>query len=366
MHEEKKCLQTAEDDNVSKLGVTEQGLTEEEVAVYDRQIRLWGVESQRRLRKSRILICGLSGLGNEVSKNIILAGVQHLTVMDNTEVTKENRRELFLPSKNSIGQNKADAVYPRLHEMNPMVDLHAYNEDISSKPESFFENFDVVCLLDQRKDVQLKVNEICHKKNIKFLSGCVFGHYGYMFSDLGKHHFVEEKVRVDTGSVKKSNEPAAKRQKLESRADEDVHEMVHKAIEFKNFQSAVSPKAIHGLSLKQLKSISKTYFVMQVMLEFSMAKGRFPRVEHKGKDWKDLLDIRDSIFEEMQIDNDMLPDEFVSHCIGEVTAVSCIVGGILAQEIIKAVSGRDSPHNNFFFYDGVDSTGLVDKIGTDW
>ena len=40
--------------------------------------------------------------------------------------------------------------------MNPMVDLHAYNEDISSKPETFFENFDVVCLLDQRKDIQVK------------------------------------------------------------------------------------------------------------------------------------------------------------------------------------------------------------------
>ena len=38
---------------------------------------------------------------------------------------------------------------------------------------------------------QLKVNEICHNKNIKFLSGCVFGFYGYMFSDLCKHQFVE-------------------------------------------------------------------------------------------------------------------------------------------------------------------------------
>lgn len=49
MHEEKirfnkkDCDASDEDSNLG------QGLTEEEVAVYDRQIRLWGVESQKRL-----------------------------------------------------------------------------------------------------------------------------------------------------------------------------------------------------------------------------------------------------------------------------------------------------------------------------
>ena len=40
-----------------------------------------------------------------------------------------------------------------------------------------------------------------------------------------------------------------------------------------------------------------------------------------------------------------------------------VTGGILGQEIIKAVSQKDAPHNNFFFYNGVDGSGLVDKIG---
>lgn len=43
MHEEK--LRTSQKDEKESL---ERNLTEEEVAVYDRQIRLWGVESQKR------------------------------------------------------------------------------------------------------------------------------------------------------------------------------------------------------------------------------------------------------------------------------------------------------------------------------
>ena len=34
-------------------------------------------------------------------------------------------------------------------------------------------------------------------------------------------------------------------------------------------------------------------------------------VEHKSQDWVDLLQIRDSLLEEMEVDTDMLQDEFV-------------------------------------------------------
>lgn len=36
-------------------------LTEDEAELYDRQIRLWGLDSQKRIRSARILICGLNG-----------------------------------------------------------------------------------------------------------------------------------------------------------------------------------------------------------------------------------------------------------------------------------------------------------------
>jgi len=80
-------------------------LTEQETELYDRQIRLWGLDSQKRyafcdsitpnrinifnttmnvciyrLRAARILLCGLNGFGAEIAKNIILAGVKSITL----------------------------------------------------------------------------------------------------------------------------------------------------------------------------------------------------------------------------------------------------------------------------------------------
>ena len=52
-----------------------------------------------------------------------------------------------------------------------------------------------------------------------------------------------------------------------------------------------------------------------------------------------------------------------SHCVAALSPVCAVTGGILGQELIKAVSQRDVPHNNFFFYNALDTSGTVDRIG---
>uniref|UniRef100_A0A2P2LTG4 Uncharacterized protein MANES_14G049500 n=1 Tax=Rhizophora mucronata TaxID=61149 RepID=A0A2P2LTG4_RHIMU len=41
-------------------------LTEQETALYDRQIRVWGADAQRRLSKSHVLVYGMKGTVAEV------------------------------------------------------------------------------------------------------------------------------------------------------------------------------------------------------------------------------------------------------------------------------------------------------------
>ncbi|XP_051632671.1 collagen alpha-1(I) chain-like isoform X2 [Manacus candei] len=72
------------------------GISEEEAAQYDRQIRLWGLEAQKRLRASRVLLVGLRGLGAEVAKNLILAGVRGVTLLDHRQVSQDDPCSQFL------------------------------------------------------------------------------------------------------------------------------------------------------------------------------------------------------------------------------------------------------------------------------
>eukprot|EP00798_Chlamydomonas_sp_ICE-L_P009732 gene9732-7606_t len=59
-------------------------LTDDQAAVYDRQLRVWGLEVQNRLTAAKILIAGGCGLSAEVAKNIVLAGVGHVAIADDT------------------------------------------------------------------------------------------------------------------------------------------------------------------------------------------------------------------------------------------------------------------------------------------
>lgn len=48
-----------------------------------------------------------------------------------------------------------------------------------------------VCLTCCSRHVMVKIDHICHKNNIKFFTGDIFGYYGYTFANLGAHEFVE-------------------------------------------------------------------------------------------------------------------------------------------------------------------------------
>ena len=48
--------------------------------------------------------------------------------------------------------------------------------------------------------------------------------------------------------------------------------------------------------------------------------------------------------------------------MSELSPVCAIVGGVLAQEIIKALSAKDRPHTNSFLYNGQQNTGIIELL----
>jgi len=80
-------------------------LSADEIALYDRQLRLWGVEAQNRMRKAHILLINVKALGNEIAKNLVLAGIGSLTVLDQGIVTQEDVATQFFVTDADIGKN---------------------------------------------------------------------------------------------------------------------------------------------------------------------------------------------------------------------------------------------------------------------
>lgn len=60
-----------------------------------------------------------------------------------------------------------------------------------------------------------------------------------------------------------------------------------------------------------------------------------------------------------------VPDASIAEflCAEPLPAVNAICGGVLANELLKAVSHKGEPVNNFFFFSLSDSAGIVQRVG---
>nr|XP_055052483.1 SUMO-activating enzyme subunit 1 isoform X2 [Misgurnus anguillicaudatus] len=235
-------------------------ISEEEAAQYDRQIRLWGLDAQKRLRGSRVLLVGLRGLGAEVAKNLILAGVKGLTLLDHEQVTEESRRAQFLIPVDADGQNQAQASLERAQFLNPMVEVKADTEKVENKSDDFFYQFDAVCLTGCSRDLMVKVDQLCAPRNIKVFCGDVFGYHGYMFSNLGQeHHYVEEKPKVVKSSDEANDGPEAKKAKV----DPNETTMVKKTVSFCSLKEALEVDWTNEKAKSNMKRVPSDYFLLQ-------------------------------------------------------------------------------------------------------
>ena len=75
---------------------------------------------------------------------------------------------------------------------------------------------------------------------------------------------------------------------------------------------------------------------------------------------KQIADKRKAQISKLQI-----PDAFFEEilCDEALPAVNAICGGVLANEMLKAVSHKGEPVDNFFLFSLTDSAGIVQHVG---
>ena len=88
---------------------------EEEAAVrYDRQVRLWGTETQKRLQATTLVLHGTAAAGTEICKNLVLAGVGTLVVVPDATASAGDA---------SFLRQSAPDIVSALRGLNPLVQV---------------------------------------------------------------------------------------------------------------------------------------------------------------------------------------------------------------------------------------------------
>lgn len=340
-----------------------QVITEDEAALYDRQIRLWGVDAQKKLLASRILIINMSGLAAEVAKNLVLSGINCLTLLDSTDVSEEDPKVNFLLPHSTIGKNRAESSVNELLRLNPLVKIVADKGKLEEKDAAYFskDNFDLVCaLIDDREQLE-RINEFCRSKNVLFLCGVVTGMYGLMFVDFNEFQFISEAAKITDDSADKK-----KTEDKNNQPDEKLL-LQEKCISFKSYKEFLESyhNPLDGLSYNKMKRLSRTYFFNLIFNQFYMKYNR-AYDSSNAEDKVKLIELKKSLFEEHKIDERIMPDSSFDDKKFEknmcTVSVNAILGGTIGQEIIKAISKKNQPTENLFLFDGEVMNGDIMKI----
>ncbi|KAL9871638.1 SUMO1 activating enzyme subunit 1 [Glossina fuscipes fuscipes] len=324
-------------------------LTETENELYDRQIRLWGLESQKRLRTAKVLISGLSGVGAEITKNIILSGVAAVKLNDDRIVTEDDFGAQFLTPRSAVGKNRAEASIERARALNPMVKISADKEPLAEKKAEFFSEFDAVVIIGALDSELLRINEICREKGIKFFSGDVWGTFGYCFADLQDHSYFEDMVKHKV--VSKPNE------KIKT---EVVTTTIQKELKFPSYASISKFDVNSPTFQKKLKRTGPAFILLRMLQMFRNKHNRDPSYLSRQEDIKELLRLAQEL-----ISAPFMPSDMLEYVFSQISPSAAVVGGVLAQEIIKAVTKKEAPHRNVFLFDPETCCGFVETVGVD-
>ncbi|KAG0351645.1 hypothetical protein BGZ54_003158, partial [Gamsiella multidivaricata] len=114
------------------------------------------------------------------------------------------------------------------------------------------------------------------------------------------------------------------------------------------------------------RKVSPLLFAIQALWLFQKAhNGRLPQSSNQG-DLDAMLKFRDERLKSAQVDGAFVDDDLIKTLVATVSAeispVCAIVGGFLAQDILKTLSGKDAPLLNYFLYNGTEGTGLVHHV----
>uniref|UniRef100_A0A8C2EP04 E1 ubiquitin-activating enzyme n=1 Tax=Cyprinus carpio TaxID=7962 RepID=A0A8C2EP04_CYPCA len=365
--------------------------------LYSRQLYVIDHDAMRRMGKADVLIAGMRGLGVEIAKNVILAGVRSVTIQDEGVVQWRDLSSQFYLKEADLGQNRALCSEKQLSSLNVYVRVSAWTNKLD---EDFLSKFQVVVLTNSPLEEQLRVGAFCHSNNIKFIVADTRGLCGQLFCDFGESFEVrdtngETPVSAMIAHISKDN-PG-----IVTCTDEESHEFTDgmfvnfseiqgmtelnsyamqinsysfSICDTSNFSEYVKggvvtekplnvalDEAIRDPGLVEMTDYGKTqrhlslHLAFQALHRFTQKYSRAPHPRSQA-DAEELVAITKELCKDAKFDE--LDEDAVRQlslvASGDLAPVSAFIGGLAAQEVVKACSGKFTPLRQWLYFDALE------------
>lgn len=319
------------------------------------------MQAQQKIRNANVLLITMKGLANEIAKNLVLAGIGSLTIVDHENVTEADLgSQFFLSEKEGhLGKNRAQAALPQVAKLNPRVNVIADTDDVRFKGASYFALFDMIIATDLDPDALNIINTATRLNMRPFYAAGTHGLYGFIFADLIEHTFSIEREKPNVPTEPKAETRTRTIFQVDTKKENGkTMEIVSKKEVYSTWllssDGAFLPEE-YTKSKRRLKAVSPALSCLRALWEFQTShNGRNP-----GANQADLAAFTKSATQkhkDLQLPTETLTAEFLRSFLQnigcEVAPVTAILGGQLAQDVINVLGQTQQPIQNTVIFDG--------------
>jgi ubiquitin-activating enzyme E1 len=373
--------------------------------LYNRQLYVLGPDAMKRMQQSNVAIIGLTGLGVEIAKNVILTGVKSVTLYDEELVQYSDLSSQFYLSEQHIGKNRADCCVNHLKELNQYVSVSVYHGELTDEVLS---TFNVVVFADHSIPQLVDKNEHCRRNNVKFIAAESRGLFGSVFTDFGDEFVVYDEdgespvVNIVTNITNDNPGIVSVHDDKPTHGLYDGDTVVFEGVEGMDELNKIGPIPIKSTGkhtfaicdtttfkpyagsgyVKQVKQPKKfqyeslaTQLEKPIILDYDYAKLGRPqqlhaflralsefRTKHNNQlprpyndqDAQEVVELAKKYVDS----NTTLDEELVRTLAygsrGNLSPMAAFLGGIAAQEVQKATSGKFTPLKQWLHFESVE------------
>lgn len=343
------------------------------------------------------------------AKNIALAGVKSLTLYDPAPAAISDLSSQFFLQPEDVGKPRAEVTAPRVAELNSYTPVKVHESQSLTTDLSQLSRYQAVVLTTTPLAEQRIIADYCHKNGIYLVITDTFGLFGYIFTDFGKNFAVGDATGENplSGIVAGIDEEGLvsaldeTRHGLEDgdyvtfseiKGMEDLNNAAPRKVTVKGpytfsigdvsglgtyqrgglYTQVKMPKFIDFQSLEeQLKKpelvISdfakfdrpqQLHVGIQALHKFAEANnGKFPR-PHSDADAQEIFKLAQGLSGEgddtIDLDEKIIK-ELSYQAQGDLNPMAAVFGGLAAQEVLKAVSGKFHPVVQWLYFDSLES-----------
>ena len=143
---------------------------------YQRQTLLpeIGEEGQEKLRKARVLIVGVGGLGCPIALYLCGAGVGHLGLIDDDYVSISNLPRQVLYDETDIGKFKVSCAVRHLQAKNCDIQIDSYPFRLDKEnAEALIAKYDIVVDGCDNHDTRYLISDVCHQQQKPYVYAAI-------------------------------------------------------------------------------------------------------------------------------------------------------------------------------------------------